>query len=57
MDWLTNLFWHDGKFLGIAWGFWKVIGWLGYAAVISLAWATMWPRAAFALAAQRLARR
>jgi lipid-A-disaccharide synthase-like uncharacterized protein len=25
MDWLL----HDGKFLGIEWGFWKVIGWLG----------------------------
>ena len=31
MDWLTNLLWHDGKFLGIAWSFWKVIGWLGNA--------------------------
>ncbi len=29
MDWLTNLIWHGGKFLGIEWGFWKVIGWLG----------------------------
>ena len=34
MDWLTNLVWHDliwhnGKLLGIDWGFWKVIGWLG----------------------------
>jgi lipid-A-disaccharide synthase-like uncharacterized protein len=29
MDWLMNLFWHDGKLLGIEWGFWKVIGWLG----------------------------
>jgi lipid-A-disaccharide synthase-like uncharacterized protein len=29
MDWLTNLIWHDGKFLGIDWGVWKVIGWLG----------------------------
>jgi len=31
MDWLTNLIWHDGKLLGIDWGFWKVIGWLGNA--------------------------
>jgi lipid-A-disaccharide synthase-like uncharacterized protein len=29
MDWLTNLLWHDGKLLGVDWGFWKVIGWLG----------------------------
>ena len=25
MDWL----WHDGKFLGIEWGLWKLIGWSG----------------------------
>lgn len=31
MDWLTNLIWHDGKFLGIAWSFWKLLGWLGNA--------------------------
>src|SRR5512136_2066798 len=31
MDWLTNLFWHDGKFLGITWDAWKVLGWLGNA--------------------------
>lgn len=29
MDSITNLIWHDGKFLGIAWSAWKVIGWLG----------------------------
>ena len=29
MDWLTNLIWHQGKFLGIEWHFWKCIGWLG----------------------------
>ena len=29
MDWLTNLIWHDGKFLGIAWSIWKAVGWLG----------------------------
>lgn len=29
MDWLNQLIWHDGKFLGIAWSVWKVIGWLG----------------------------
>jgi lipid-A-disaccharide synthase-like uncharacterized protein len=31
MDWLTNLIWHNGKLLGIEWGAWKVIGWLGNA--------------------------
>lgn len=29
MDWLANLLWHDGQFLGIEWSVWKVIGWLG----------------------------
>jgi lipid-A-disaccharide synthase-like uncharacterized protein len=29
MDWLTNLIWHNGKVLGIEWGAWKVVGWLG----------------------------
>ena len=29
MDWLRNLLWHDGDFLGIEWNEWKVIGWLG----------------------------
>jgi len=31
MDWLKDLVWHDGRFLGIAWSVWKVIGWLGNA--------------------------
>jgi lipid-A-disaccharide synthase-like uncharacterized protein len=35
MDWLTNLIWYDGKFLGIAWSFWKVVGWLGNAVFFS----------------------
>jgi lipid-A-disaccharide synthase-like uncharacterized protein len=35
MDWLTHLIWHDGKFLGIAWSIWKVLGWLGNAAFSS----------------------
>jgi lipid-A-disaccharide synthase-like uncharacterized protein len=35
MDWLTALFWHDGKFLGITWSLWKVIGWLGNAIFFS----------------------
>lgn len=35
MDWLTNLIWYDGKFLGIEWGVWKAIGWLGNAVFFS----------------------
>jgi lipid-A-disaccharide synthase-like uncharacterized protein len=29
MDSLTQLFGHDGRFLGIEWHFWKAVGWLG----------------------------
>ncbi len=29
MDWLAIVIWHDGKFLGIDWSVWKVVGWLG----------------------------
>jgi lipid-A-disaccharide synthase-like uncharacterized protein len=32
MDPHTNPLWLDGKFLGIEWHFWKIIGWLGNAA-------------------------
>src|SRR5438105_14119519 len=35
MDWLGNLLWHDGKFLGVQWGVWKVVGWLGNATFFS----------------------
>jgi lipid-A-disaccharide synthase-like uncharacterized protein len=35
MDWLTHLLWHGGKFLGIEWGVWKVIGWMGNAVFFS----------------------
>ena len=35
MDWLTNLVWHNGMFLGVQWGVWKVIGWLGNAVFFS----------------------
>lgn len=35
MDWLTNLIWHDGRLFGIAWSFWKVVGWLGNAVFFS----------------------
>ena len=31
----SNWLWHDGRFLGIAWSVWKVIGWLGNAAFFS----------------------
>ena len=31
MDWLANLIWHGGKFLGIDWSVWKAVGWLGNA--------------------------
>lgn len=31
MEWLTDLIWHDGKFLGIDWHFWKIVGWTGNA--------------------------
>ena len=29
MEWLTQLLWPDGKFLGIEWHLWKVVGWAG----------------------------
>ena len=35
MDWLTNLICPGGKFLGVEWGLWKVIGWLGNAIFFS----------------------
>jgi lipid-A-disaccharide synthase-like uncharacterized protein len=35
MDSILNLIWHDGKFLGITWSTWKVIGWLGNAVFFS----------------------
>ncbi|MBM3875097.1 MAG: lipid A biosynthesis acyltransferase [Verrucomicrobia bacterium] len=31
MDWLHDLVFFDGKFLGITWSVWKVVGWLGNA--------------------------
>lgn len=30
-DFLHNVFWHHDKFLGVQWGVWKAIGWLGNA--------------------------
>ncbi|HEV2210474.1 MAG TPA: lipid-A-disaccharide synthase N-terminal domain-containing protein [Verrucomicrobiae bacterium] len=35
MDWFRDLIWHDGKFLGIAWSVWKVVGWVGNAVFFS----------------------
>lgn len=35
MDLLNNLLWHDGKFLGVDWHWWKAIGWLGNAVFFS----------------------
>jgi len=29
MDWFHGLLWPNGHFLGIEWGWWKIIGWLG----------------------------
>ena len=29
MDSLIQWLWHDGKFLGIEWHVWKIIGWVG----------------------------
>jgi len=29
MDWLNNIFFPGGNFLGIEWHVWKVIGWMG----------------------------
>ena len=35
MQTLSQLLWHDGKFLWIDWSFWKVIGWTGNAVFFS----------------------
>src|SRR6476660_61804 len=35
MDWLNNLIVHDGKFLGVQWSVWKIVGWLGNAIFFS----------------------
>ena len=35
MDWLQNLFYHDGKLFGVEWHFWKVVGWTGNAVFFS----------------------
>jgi len=35
MDWLHGLLMHNGHFLGVEWGWWKVIGWTGNAVFAS----------------------
>lgn len=35
MDALHQIFWINGNFLGVTWGWWKVIGWLGNAVFFS----------------------
>jgi lipid-A-disaccharide synthase-like uncharacterized protein len=35
MDWLNNLLIYDGKFLGVQWHVWKVVGWVGNAIFFS----------------------
>jgi lipid-A-disaccharide synthase-like uncharacterized protein len=35
MDFISDLIWHNGKFLGIEWGVWKVVGWIGNAIFFS----------------------
>ena len=41
MDWLHHLIWYDGKFLGITWSVWKVVGWMGNA-VFSTRFLVQW---------------
>lgn len=35
MEWLSDLIWHNGKFLGIEWSVWKAVGWTGNAVFFS----------------------
>jgi lipid-A-disaccharide synthase-like uncharacterized protein len=35
MDSIIDLIWHHGKFLGITWTAWKIIGWIGNAIFFS----------------------
>jgi lipid-A-disaccharide synthase-like uncharacterized protein len=41
MDGLHQLLWYQGKFLGIAWSAWKIIGWMGNA-VFSTRFLVQW---------------
>jgi lipid-A-disaccharide synthase-like uncharacterized protein len=42
MDWLTNLLAPGGKFLGIEWHFWVVVGWMGNALFTSRFFVQWW---------------
>jgi len=42
MDVLANWLWIDHKLLGIEWGFWKVVGWLGNAVFFSRFFVQWW---------------
>lgn len=35
MDAIRDLLWHEGRFLGIEWNAWKMVGWLGNAVFTS----------------------
>lgn len=41
MDALQEMIWFRGKFLGIDWGMWKVIGWAGNLAFVAR-WIIQW---------------
>jgi len=42
MDVFANWLWMDQKFLGIDWGFWKLVGWLGNAVFFSRFFVQWW---------------
>ena len=42
MDWLANWLWPDHKFLGIEWGVWKIVGWLGNVVFFSRFFVQWW---------------
>jgi len=42
MHWLANLLWVDHKFLGIEWGLWKLVGWLGNVVFFSRFFVQWW---------------
>src|SRR5258708_22024092 len=42
MDWLTHWFWINDKFLGVEWGFWKVVGWIGNVVFFSRFFVQWW---------------
>src|SRR5260221_10498265 len=42
MDLFANWLWMDHKFLGIDWGLWKIVGWLGNAVFFSRFFVQWW---------------